>query len=96
MDEKIQAAVQQCVEKHFVTAEEIEAIVDHVHFWHVPDTTMTVCCLVLTNGFTILGQSSCFDPSSFDAVLGEKFAHGDAVSKVGRFLAFMARSQAQG
>lgn len=91
MDEKIQAAVQQCIEKHFVTAEEIEAIVDHVHYWHVPGTTMTVCGLVLSSGFTILGQSSCFDPASFDAALGEKYAYEDAVGKVGRFLAFLAK-----
>lgn len=92
MNEKLMAAVQQCVEKHFVTPDEIASIVEEKHFWHVPGTTMTVCCIKLVNGFTVLGQSACFDTTVFDAKLGEKYAYEDALEKTGRFLAFTASS----
>lgn len=92
MNEKLMATVQQCVKKHFVTAEEIESIVAEKHFWQVPGTTMTVCCIKLVNGFTVLGQAACFDPAVFDAKLGEKHAYEDALENTGRFLAFTASS----
>lgn len=47
--------------------------------YHVfPGTTLTVCCLTLKNGFTVLGKSACVAPANFDAALGRKLAYEDA------------------
>lgn len=40
---------------------------------------VTLCVLVLKNGFVAVGQSACADIANFDAVLGYKFAREDAV-----------------
>lgn len=45
-------------------------------------TLLTFCVLVLKNGFTVPGESSCASPENFDAGLGRKIARANAVSKV--------------
>lgn len=39
---------------------------------------LTVCVLVLVNGFTVVGKSACASPENFDAELGRKIAKDDA------------------
>lgn len=43
---------------------------------------LTFCVLVLKNGFTVTGESACASPENFDAELGRKIAHQNAISKV--------------
>lgn len=43
---------------------------------------LTFCVLVLRNGFTVTGESSCASPENFDAELGRKIARQNAVFKV--------------
>lgn len=40
---------------------------------------VTLCILVLKNGFVAVGQSACADIANFDAELGRKFAREDAL-----------------
>lgn len=40
---------------------------------------LTVCILVLRNGFTVIGKSAPADPKNFDPELGRKFALEDAM-----------------
>lgn len=43
---------------------------------------LTICVLVLKNGFTVVGKSACASPENFDAELGRKIARQDAVSQI--------------
>ena len=43
---------------------------------------LTVCVLVLKNGFTVTGESACASPENFDAEIGRKIARENAVAKV--------------
>jgi hypothetical protein len=43
---------------------------------------LTICVLVLNNGFTVTGESACASPKNFDAELGRKIARGNAVAKI--------------
>ena len=43
---------------------------------------LTFCVLVLRNGFTVTGESACASPENFDADLGQKIAHQNAIAKV--------------
>ncbi len=43
---------------------------------------LTICVLVLRNGFTVTGESACASPENFDAELGRKIARANAVNKV--------------
>ncbi|WP_338506427.1 Gp49 family protein [Erwinia aphidicola] len=43
---------------------------------------LTFCVLVLSNGFTVTGESACASPENFDAEIGRKIARENAVNKV--------------
>lgn len=43
---------------------------------------LTLCVLVLRNGFTVTGESACASPENFDAELGRKIARQNAVDKI--------------
>ena len=43
---------------------------------------LTFCVLVLKNGFTVTGESACASPENFDAEVGRKIAHANAVIKI--------------
>lgn len=65
-----------------VTPEIVDnAIVDE-KYYVFPDTTVTVCCLFLKNGFTVIGESACASPENFDAELGRKISRDNARQKI--------------
>lgn len=43
---------------------------------------LSVCILVMRNGFTIIGKSAPASPENFNADLGRKFAYEDAVRQL--------------
>jgi hypothetical protein len=43
---------------------------------------LTLCVLVLENGFTVTGESACASPDNFDSEIGRKIARENAVSKI--------------
>lgn len=43
---------------------------------------LTLCVLVLRNGFTVVGKSACASPENFDAAIGRKIARADAVNQM--------------
>ena|ERR1700761_1402640 len=47
-----------------------------------PLSCLTLCVLVLKNGFTVTGESACASPENFDAELGRKLARSKAVDKI--------------
>lgn len=43
---------------------------------------LSICVLVMTNGFTVIGKSAPASPENFNAELGKKFAYEDAVRQI--------------
>jgi len=43
---------------------------------------LTICVLVLRNGFTVTGESSCASPENFNAEIGRKIARQKAIEKI--------------
>jgi hypothetical protein len=54
---------------------------------------LTICILVLRNGFTVTGESACASPENFDAEIGRKLARTKAVDKVWALLGFRLRDR---
>ncbi len=61
-----------------------------------PLTRLTFCVLVLTNGFTVTGESACASPENYDAEIGRKIARQKAVEKVWPLLGFRLRDELAG
>lgn len=81
-----------------LSPELIDAKINSVHYIHPVEATkdavstldpdqrslycLTLCVLVLRNGFTVVGKSACASPENFDKELGEKIAFADARQQI--------------
>ena len=74
-----------------ITKDQVVAAIAKADYHHFDGTTQTVCCLTMTNGFTVVGSSACADPANFDAQLGRDLAYDDAVDQVWHLLGFRLR-----
>lgn len=57
-----------------------------------PLDLLTICVLVLRNGFTVTGESACASPENFDAEIVRKIARQNAVEKVWPLMGYELRS----
>lgn len=60
----------------------IDAVIKREDYYVFPGTTLTVCCLTLTNGFTVTGESAAASPENFDVQIGQKIARENARNKI--------------
>lgn len=58
-----------------------------------PLSLLTMCVLVLQNGFTVTGESACADPRNFDAEIGKRVARQNAINKIWPLMGYELRSQ---
>jgi len=65
-----------------VTQQQVMDAVKKSTYTILPDGRTTVCQLTLTNGYTVIGTSSCVDPAEFNKAEGEKWAWNDALEEV--------------
>lgn len=56
-------------------------IVDE-HYHVFPDTTLTICALILRNGFVVTGESAAASSENFDPEIGRKIARANAREKI--------------
>ena len=54
---------------------------------------LTFCVLVLRNGFTVTGESTCASPENFDAGIGRQIAWENAVQKIWPLLGFALKER---
>lgn len=76
-----------------VTIEHINNCIVKADFYTFPNTTVTICCLTLTNGFTIIGESACADIRNFDKALGQEIAKTNARDKIWSLEGYLLRQK---
>lgn len=54
---------------------------------------LTICVIVLKNGFTLIGESACASPENFDAEIGHKIARDNARNKIWQLEGYLLRSK---
>lgn len=59
-------------------------------------SALTLCVLVLRNGFTVTGESACASPENFDAAIGRKIARANAVNKVWPLMGYALKEKLSG
>lgn len=55
--------------------------------------TLTICLLVMKNGFTVIGKAAPASPENFNVELGRKFAYEDAVRQLWPLMGFALREK---
>ncbi|EOC5483485.1 TPA: hypothetical protein SMO11_000078 [Pseudomonas aeruginosa] len=71
----------------------IDAAIVGEEFHIFPGTTVTVCCLTLRNGFTVIGESACASAANFNAELGRKIARDNARNKIWQLEGYLLRQR---
>ena len=54
---------------------------------------LTICIVVMKNGYTVIGKSAPASPENFNVALGQKFAREDCVRQLWPLLGFALRQQ---
>lgn len=54
---------------------------------------LTLCVLVLRNGFTVVGSSACASPENFNAEVGQRAARNKAVEQIWALEGYLLRQQ---
>lgn len=57
---------------------------------------LTLCVLVLKNGFTVTGESACVSPENFDEELGRSIARSNALNKIWPLMGYALKEKIQG
>jgi hypothetical protein len=65
-----------------VTKEGMEKRIKGADYMVLPNSTVTICNIMLENGFSVRGESACVDPRNFDMEIGKQIAYRDAFSKL--------------
>jgi hypothetical protein len=54
---------------------------------------LTLCLIVMKNGFTVIGKSAPADPQNYDENLGMKFAREDAIRQLWPLMGYELRER---
>lgn len=76
-------SAQARIKSEYVEGERILAPLDQ----------LTICVLVLRNGFTVTGESACASPENFDAETGRDIARQNAVQKIWPLMGYELRTK---
>lgn len=68
-----------------------DCVVSEVH--HAQLDILTICIVVMRNGFTVIGKSAPASPENFNRDLGRKFAYEDAVRQLWPLMGFALRDR---
>lgn len=66
---------------------------DEIGKLSTPLTLLTICILVLRNGFTVTGESACASPENFDPEIGRKIARENAKQKIWPLEGYVLKNQ---
>ena len=54
---------------------------------------LSICLVVMTNGFIVIGKSAPASPENFDAELGKKLAYEDCIRQLWPLMGFALREK---
>jgi Phage protein (N4 Gp49/phage Sf6 gene 66) family len=60
---------------------------------NAPLRLLSICILVMTNGFTIIGKSAPASPANFNAEFGKKLAYEDCIRQLWPLMGFALRDR---
>lgn len=76
-----------------LTPDHINAQIESSQFCVFDGTTVTVCCLILKNGFAVIGESACASAENFDEDIGRRLAFDNAREKIWAFEGYVLSNE---
>ena len=75
-----------------LTPQHIDDTIVSEAYYVFPGTTLTVCMLVLRNGFSVIGESAAASPENFDEAIGRKISRDNARNKIWALEGYLLRN----
>lgn len=82
--------------EHYFTAGQAVAALQQPTNPNSPLDILTICILVMQNGFTVIGKSAPASPENFDPVKGQLFAYEDAIKQLWPLEGYALRERLSG
>ena len=60
----------------------IDATIVYAEYFRVPNTTCTICALILKNGYVVVGKAAAISMENFDEEIGKQVAYSDAREQI--------------
>lgn len=79
-----------------LTPDDIDRVIVDRQFHIFEGTQLTVCCLTLSNGYTVTGESACASPENFDREIGEHVAFTNAREKIWALEGYLLKEKLAG
>lgn len=80
-------------EHYFTAGAALDALGHPIHSHETQVHTLTICLLVLKNGWTQIGKSAPVSAANFDPALGRKLAYEDAIRHLWPLMGFALREK---
>jgi len=65
-----------------LTPAHIDGVIVDEQYYIFPDSTITICRLILKNGFSVIGESAAASSENFDREIGQSIARSNARDKI--------------
>lgn len=95
-DEDIPSLLDGCKKDDLptkVTKSHLESLITNEQYLRVPNSTMTLCILTLSNGHISIGYDGCVAPDEFDEQSGRVFAREAALEKLWPLEGYLLRNR---
>lgn len=76
-----------------VTAQHIDSVITQQQYHVFPGTGVTVCCLTLANGYSVVGSSAPASRANYDKAIGEKLARSAARDRIWDLEGYLLRER---
>ena len=76
-----------------LTPAHIDSVIKEIKYYVVPDTTTTICSLVLSNGFVVNGESAAVSKENFDEEIGKKVAYENAREQIWKLEGYLLKQK---
>lgn len=66
-------------------------IIDRIELikFDIIEETITLCTILLDNGYTVRGESACVNAANYDEQIGDRYAFDDAFKKLWPLFGFL-------
>lgn len=76
-----------------LTPDLIDSVITDCDYWFFPKAQLTICVLILKNGFSVIGESAWASPENFNKEIGEKIAFENARSKIWQLEGYLLKEK---
>jgi len=76
-----------------ITPADIDATIKYVEYWVVPNTTTTVCAMILQNNYVLVGTSAAASMANFDQEIGRNIAYRNAREQIWHLQGYLLKQK---